>query len=354
MTRGRILTLVIFVAITAAGLTALMAAKDPTDKPDGSAKTAVSGKKLVCLGTVDTEAPVVRILPDNYPMPSKVTKVLAKVGDEVKAGQPLLELDTEMLKLNVKVAEKAVGKAEAAKVQALAMVRGYQPQVDAAEKKLQAKREGLAGAKFGLDELEHAFKYKTATQAQLDEGRAKVKEAQFNLEAAEEDLNGLKKVGSPDYLVAQADKEIERLKVNQQQAQLVLDQFTCKAPADGLILRSWASEGLMFGQGISQNPAFWFLKTGPLIIRAEVSQEFAKRVTTGGAAKIEDEADASQTWRGKVFKVGDQFLPKQNTGGTVDLLTVSDERVLECLISIDVAAGGMPRYGQKVRVTLGE
>jgi len=33
----------------------------------------------------------------------------------------------------------------------------------------------------------------------------------------------------------------------------------------------------------------------------------------------------------------------------------SDERVLECLVSIDVAAGETaPKYGQKVRVTLGE
>ena len=149
--------------------------------------------------------------------------------------------------------------------------------------------------------------------------------------------------------------EIARLEVNLQQAQYALDQYTCKAPADGKILRSNVAEGHMF---IPQNrdPAFWFLKKGPLIVRAEVSQEFAKRVIKGGFAKIEDEADSSQTWTGRVFKVGDQFLPKRNTGATVDLLTVSDERVLECLISIDLAKGASPpRYGRKVRpVTLGE
>ena len=75
----------------------------------------------------------------------------------------------------------------------------------------------------------------------------------------------------------------------------------------------------------------------------------------GAVAKIEDEADRSQSWKGKVFKVVDQFLPKRSTGATVDLLTVSDERVLECLISIDVEKGeSAPKYGQKVRVTLGE
>ena len=34
----------------------------------------------------------------------------------------------------------------------------------------------------------------------------------------------------------------------------------------------------------SREPAFWFLKKGPLIIRAEVTQEFADRVTKGQSA----------------------------------------------------------------------
>lgn len=354
MTRGRILTLVIFVAVTAVGLTALMAAKDVNEKPDSPAKTVVSGKKLVCLGNVETEYPGVRIFPDNWPLPSKVTKVLAKEGDEVKAGQQLLELDAEMPKLRVREAAAAVAEAEAAKGKATAMVKGYQPQVDALRKKLQARREGLEGAKFGLAELERAFKHNLVSQAQVDEGKSKVKEAQLNIDSAEEELTGLEKVGSPGYLEAQADKAIERLRITQEQAALVLAQCSCTAPADGRILSSDVSEGLMFGPQ-TREPAFLFLKKGPLIVRAAVSQEFAKRVIKGGAAKIEDEADITQTWKGRVFKVGDQFLPKRNTGGTMDLLTVSDERVLECLISIDVAADATPpKYGQKVRVTLGE
>jgi hypothetical protein len=39
----------------------------------------------------------------------------------------------------------------------------------------------------------------------------------------------------------------------------------------------------------------------------------------------------------------------------LDLMPVSDERVLECQVSIEVGPGeAPPRYGQKVRVTLGE
>jgi multidrug resistance efflux pump len=354
MTRGRIITVLLFLAVSGVALTALMAAKDANDKPADPPKTTVSGKKLVCLGTVDTERRVAHIYPDNYPAPAKVTKVLVKDEDEVKAGQPLLELDSEMLQLQVLKAEKAIEQAKAAKGKAVATIKAYQPQVESLRKKVAARREGLEGAKAGLTELEFAFKNKVATQAQLDEGRAKVKEAQLNIESAEEELSGLEKAGSPDYLSAEADKTIERLEVDLQTAKLTLEQYTCKARADGKILRTFVEEGQMF---IPQkgDPAFWFLKKGPLIVRAEISQEFANRVKNGAVAKIEDEADRSLTWKGKVIKVGDQFLPKRNTGAAVDLLMVSDERVLECLISIDVAnSEAPPKYGQKVRVTLGE
>ena len=355
MTRGRIITVLLFLAISGVALTALMAAKDANERPADPPKTVVSGKKLVCQGTVDTESRVEHILPDNFPAPSKVIKVLVEEGAEVTKDQPLLELDAGMVKLKVTEAEKAVAGAQAARGKAVAMVNGYRPQVEAAKKKFEARKEGLVAANNDLAELERSHRLAgTVSREQLEAARAKIKEAQLNLDASEEELKGLEKVGSPDYLLAQADEEIARLKVNLQQAQYALDQYTCKAPADGKILRSNVAEGHMF---IPQNrdPAFWFLKKGPLLVRAEISQEFANRVKDGAIAKIEDEADRTLTWKGKVIKVGDQFLPKRNTGATVELLSVSDERVLECLISIDVVKGETPpKYGEKVRVTLGE
>ena len=104
----------------------------------------------------------------------------------------------------------------------------------------------------------------------------------------------------------------------------------------------------------SRDPAFWFLKDGPLIVRAEVTQEFARRVVLGKAATIEDEADSQQTWKGRVSKISDQFLPKRQGGTTAfDFMPVSDDRVLECQISIDLAPGEAgPKYGQKVRISL--
>ena len=136
------------------------------------------------------------------------------------------------------------------------------------------------------------------------------------------------------------------------EAEHARDQLACKAPADGKILRLFASEGMSFGP-TSREPAFWFLKKGPLLVRAEVTQEFARRIVKGQAATIQDESDSSQAWSGRVTKLGDQFLPKRAGAGMFDFMPTSDEPVLECQISIELNAGEPgPKFGQKVRVTL--
>jgi multidrug resistance efflux pump len=357
MTRTRVVALLVVVALCGVGLTALMAAKEAGNKePARQPATTAGGKKLVCFGFADTEDPIVRIFPDNFPMPSKVTKVLAREGDFVTAGQPLLEFDVELLKLKVKEAEKGILVAQAEREKAVHMVNQYQPQLDAAENKLKAKKEELNSKNSALDEAKRAFKYNQITQNELDAATAAFKAAQFNLAAAQVEWDGIKKDGAPEYLIKIADKSIERLENLKEQAQMAVNLCSCKAPADGQLIRSYVTEGFMFGPQIRE-PAFLFLKKGPLVIRAEVNQEFARRVYKGAGATIADDADSEQTWFGKVIKVGDQFLLKRNiAGGMPDMMMMSsDDRVLECLVSIDPGSGKTPlRFGQKVRVTLDE
>ena len=234
------------------------------------------------------------------------------------------------------------------------MIRAHAVQVNSLEKDYQAKEEELKSKKKELEEAERLHKLDALNQLTLDAHKSAVKAAEFNLESARIKWQGLRDE-SPTYLKDEADKNIKKAENAKAQAEHALSQVSCNAPADGRILRSYASEGLTFGPH-TRDPAFWFLKKGPLVVRAEVTQEFASRVVKGQSATIVDEADAKQTWKGKVVKVPDQFLPRRlgNTG-LVDLMPVNDERVLECQVSIELAPGEVPpRFGQKVRVTLPE
>jgi multidrug efflux pump subunit AcrA (membrane-fusion protein) len=356
MTRSRFITFALLIALSGAGLTVLMAARAAGDKtttePD---RPAVAGKRLVCLGYVDARDKVIGILPANFPQPSTVTKVLVREGSEVKEGDSLLEFDISGLNLKVQEAENAIATAKADQARAAAMVRAHGTEVNHYEKLFQSKAKALLTKKSELDEAERLYNIKAINQLEIEAARSAYAEADLNLEAARIKWEGLKKE-PPTYLEALAAEAVKKAENAKAQAVHARDQVRCKAPADGRIMRTFVTEGTMYGIQ-TKEPAFWFLKKSPLIVRAEVTQEFARRVSKGQTAKIEDEADASQVWTGKVIEVPNHFLPKRlgNTG-LIDIMPVTDERVLECQISIDPGDTGKnpPRFGQKVRVTLGD
>jgi multidrug efflux pump subunit AcrA (membrane-fusion protein) len=355
MTRNRAITVLALVGLAGVGLTVLMAAGQPTGKSSEPAKTPASTSKgLVCLGYADTEDPMIRIYPDNFPQPSQVTKVLAHEGEEVREGQKLLELDTSLLELNVRAAEIGIAAAQGDLAKAQAMLRGHGVQVNALEKEWKAKQAALDAKEKELESARKAVQG-TTFSPDFNEKQAAVDEAKLNLEAARIKWDGLK--GEvPTYLVDQSQQGIERARNLKAQADRAVALTTCTAKADGKIIRSFVSEGSQFGP-MSRDPAFWFVKKGgPLLIRAEVTQEFAARVVKGQTATVHDESDDKQTWKGRVTKVGDQFLHKrQSNGSALDIFPVNDDRVLECIVTLDPVTGqAPPRFGQRVRITLGE
>ena len=353
MTRNRVVTALVLVGLLGVGVTVLVAARSPNDKVAGPAKPqAAPLKKLVCLGHVDTEDRMIGIFPDNYPQPSQVLKVLVREGDEVKKDQPLLELDRGMLELKVTEAEAGITAANAELAKAQAVIRAHKNTIDVLEKELLAKEAELEAKKKLLEEIEKAVAAGNRNKVDLEVPRADVKAAELTLVAARMKWERAK-AEVPNYWEDLANAGITRAKELKRQAERARDQVACTAKADGRIIRTFVSEGSSFGP-TTREPAFWFVKKGPLVVRAEVSQEFAGRVAKGQTVTIEDETDDKQQWAGRVTKVGDQFLQKrQGSGSAIDIFPVNDDRVLECLVSIDLAAGQAgPRFGQKVRIKI--
>ncbi|WP_020473268.1 HlyD family secretion protein [Zavarzinella formosa] len=358
MTRRRLLTVAYSlgcVLLVVGGLTAAKAVGDKGEPAPEAAKSS-GAKKLVCLGFADTDDPIIRIYPDNFPQPVKVTKVLVPEGAVVKAGQPLLAFDDRIAKLRIEEAEAGVAAAKQEKVKAQAAVDSHVPQVNALNNELSAEAEKLKAKQSELAETQRLFKIMgQKTQNELEAAEAAVKAAEFMLDSVRWKLKGLKD-HNPQYLVDLADAGVKRAESVLEQAKYGAEQYACNAPANGKIIRSFASDGMTFGPH-SREPAFWFIKDTPLIFRCEVNQEFARRVTKGMTGRIEDDADPSLTWKGKVVRIADQYLLKRSGGGAgPDMIQMSsEERVLECILSIELAPNeAPPRYGQKLKVTLGE
>lgn len=357
MSRRRLLTIAYSLGVASIAIGFLVAAKNVGDKPEPNApvRPESTGKRLVCLGYVDTEDPIIRIFPDSFPQPTKVNKVLVGEGAVVKAGQPLMTIDDRLAQKRVEEAMSGVDAAKQEKAKAEAVVKGHGPQVSAAEFDLAAKQEELKAKKSELAEVKRLFKIGgQKTESELEAAEAAVKAKEFELTASQWKLKGLKEY-DPKFLIDLAEAGIKRAEAVLDQAKLAADQFVCKAPADGIIIRSFASDGMTFGPH-SREPAFWFIKNAPFVFRCEVNQEFARRVAKGQVGKIEDDSDPTLTWKGKVLRVSEQYLIKRSGGGAgPELIQVSDDRILECVVSIEVGPNDVPpRFGQKLKVTLGE
>ena len=351
----RVSMIAVLFGTVALGVAVLTAAKEASDKAaDTPAKAPTGGKKLVCLGTADTDEGIVPIFPENFPAHSKVTKVLVKVGDVVKADQLLLEFDMRLVAFKVEQAEMAVAIAKLEATKGDVAVKVREALLNAADSELGAQQKALEQKQAELVEYKRLYTIMDKNKADLEAKEAEIKSQELKLLAAKWSQQAAK-ANDPTPGINVAKETVKRYELLVNEAKLGVEYLACKAPGEGIIVRSFVTGGMTFGPQ-TREPAFWFLRTAPPIVRAEVAQEFARRISPGLTAKIEDEADPSQTWTGKVTKVRDQFLPKRPTGGGADFLQASDERVLECLVSIDAVAAGtpLPRYGQKLRVTIGE
>lgn len=122
-------------------------------QPEEETLTAVveRGALLVTVsasGSVEPEAQVAL----SFDGPGQVTGVLVEVGDAVQAGDPLAQVDSEQLALQVQQAEAAL---EAAQAQLALLKAGARPEeVAAAEAGLQAAQAQVSGAAATRDQLE--------------------------------------------------------------------------------------------------------------------------------------------------------------------------------------------------------
>ena len=149
--------------------------------------------------------------------------------------------------------------------------------------------------------------------------------------------------------VARVEAEGRAKEALRDRARNAVGECALKAPSAGRVLRVLANPGDLVGPG-STNGAILFCPAGPRVVRAEVEQEYAARVSIGQQAVIEDAArNGGPTWSGRVVRIADWFTQRRIV--TPDQIPVQDVRTLECLVELDENQPPL-RIGQRVRVRL--
>ncbi|MBN9122664.1 MAG: HlyD family efflux transporter periplasmic adaptor subunit [Planctomycetes bacterium] len=307
---------------------------------------ALADLDVVCSGRVDGLVPVVSLAPA---VPGKVAEVLASEGQSVPAGKPLLRLDDDALRLRVEEAKAALAAVDV-EIEAATLETKLHPARVASQKLVIAgAADRTATARKLLAERKVAKEFGTVAATEIIAAEAEVRQAE-RLEAIEADRLAELSAAKPELRVRAAEVKKFQAQIALKQAEKAVRDCVLTAPSAGVVLRVGVSAGETAAPGVP--PAVLFRPDGPLVVRAELEQEFIGRVKPGMRATVTDESRTdSPTWTGRVKQLGAFVARRRNV--LLEPGEVNDVRTVECVIALDGSTDGL-LVGQRMRVRIGK
>jgi multidrug resistance efflux pump len=326
--------------------TTLNSHASPTAASSGAAAATADSKNWDSLGIVDIAGGVTPVYPLQI---GRVKSIEAKENESIKAGAPLFHVDDSVQQLKVRQAESDL---EGARKQ-LAIAEAGVEEVD---KQIEAQKNAIAAAgnKVKLAHLGHD-KQKRFEEKGIEGDKETLQAAEIAVQQAELAVKG----EEAKLVVMQATKSkvegyVDAAKENIKAKQAQLDEarnavMECivRAPDDGTPLRININKGETLGANPRQ-AAILFAAAKPMLVRAEVEQEFVGKVHQNQNVIIKDHVTEVECARGKVARLALWYAPRRTLIAEIVPLN-SDSRTLECVIEITSTSQTI-RIGQRVSV----
>jgi HlyD family secretion protein len=266
------------------------------------------------------------------PVGDVVTSVAVKVGDQVKAGDVLFQLDDRTLKSEFVVQRALVAEAEAELTKLKSSPRAEDlPPLEAKVKEAEAN---LAQLNALLEMWESIKDPRAISKEELTRRRTQILIAQAQLSSAKANLD-LVKAGSwkEDIKVAQARLEAAKAQVDA--IQLRLDRLSVRAPKDGQILQLNIRPGEFASAGLLSKPLVVMGATTVLHVRADIDENDAWRFNKNAPAVGYARGNRTISTPLKYVYTEPLVVPKKSlTGESTERV---DTRVLQVLYSFDPA-----------------
>jgi multidrug resistance efflux pump len=318
-----------------------------SEAPPGEGATAPAATEaVVCFGHGDVEHGIRALAPLQ---PGRVVDVPVHESQRVEKGDVLVRLNDRDARLRVSEAQVALEFAEKQLSEARPLPQQHKAKIQQQQAAVDAAAHRVTAARRLLDRKRGLYKANQLSAEDVAIAEESVKEAEAMGRAEAERLTELK-LHDPQISVQKAEAQVRLARVRLQQAERVLEECTLMAPTAGTVQRILVGAGDLVGTD-PRHPAVHFCPNEPRLVRAQVEQEFARRVWEGQRARIRDQSDPSLVWTGKVSRVADGYTQRRPL--LDDPSQPSDVRTVECLVTLDP---GQPtlRIGQRVRVTLGQ
>ncbi|MGH7176300.1 MAG: HlyD family secretion protein [Tepidisphaeraceae bacterium] len=273
-----------------------------------------------------------------------VQKIFVKIGQDVKAGQPLFEIDDRDLQAELLVRQAAM----AAQKQKLARLESLPRPEDvprARAKVAQAQAE-LADAKDKLDLWEKMPDRSAVSVDEMNRRRFAVDVADAVLKQAQAEL-ALLEAGSwkPDLEIARA--EVASAEAQVKATQIAIDRLTVRAPVDGRVLQIKVRVGEFATAGVMDIPLMLLGDVKTLHVRVDVDEHDAWRLKPDAAARASLRGNKDLSTALRFVRVEPYVVPKRSLTG--DSAERVDTRVLQVIYAFDRES--LPVYvGQQMDV----
>jgi biotin carboxyl carrier protein len=310
-------------------------------------------ERIVCWGNFDVEEGVALLYPRQFGkvvfIHEESTKSKESGYAKVKEGDLLLQVENSLVKLAVEKAKAQVRAAEQQLAEAKKLPELYKLQKESQQSAIKAAQ--LEYDKFNADIEAKIAAYGAGNEPVVK----KLREfADFGLKGlmikkkVEEDKLKEIELQDADLKIKQAEADLDAKKLMVQEAEETVKHFEITAPSDGYVLRTHVRKGETLGP----NPrvaAIEFLPDAPIIVRAEVLQEWGRYVKPGAEVIIEDDTYKGPEWKGVVKKVSGWYATTRSP--IIEPFRYNDVRTLECIIEVEKGGPEM-RIGQRVRAKI--
>ena len=245
----------------------------------------------------------------------RVFKIFVDTGDYVKRGDPIVELNQEVLLIDLRRAESAV---DAARANLQQQKKGWVPaEKSRVEQQIRTIEIELSQRETELTRVKKLHDEGFASDADLEAAQYARDQAAVSLENAKEQLDILLE-GNPKEIVAYYQASYDIAKAEYEKAQSALGNATIVSPMDGVILEKMVTEGSIivssqasFGAGNDLVVLIGDLSR--MKIKALVDETDIGQVKVGQKATITVDAYEGEEFEASVVKIN----PMGNVSSTV-------------------------------------
>lgn len=228
-------------------------------------------------------------------------------GDQVQAGDVLLQLDDRMQRTEELLREAEVAVAEAELERLVNGARAEERRESAA--KHRALIAQINGAKKRLDRAIGLLATNSISQQQVDDHVVEAETLEHQIAAAQAHLELLEAPAREDE-VHRANARIAAARAQLELARAQREKMVLRAPAAGTVLEVFAQLGELVGPE-SDQPAIVFADASRLFVRAFVEELDAPRIQSGMVASVTADGLAGRAFGGRIVKIAPRMSKKQ-------------------------------------------